>query len=272
MVHRRRRFTRDDRSATQHYQDATRAPKVARRFEGWVADWCYICRAFSFHQLLRYERCGVVGLAVGGTPFLSETVCYECGCTLSAEPGIYGEAQPEAGSSFRDLAAKTHPELIGQSTERVELEGRVKAGRISEEERGKLLREVIGVVNDAGHHEQLLARLTPRGDTTLTVVRFGILTLLAWTAAFLVRPLALYLLILGFLVFFAGIGRYLYRRATHMKRYYRNELQPLLELALAPLRPSKTEVMDAFGSQKRFKWAEVVDLPYLCENVAAKRE
>jgi len=210
--------------------------------EGWVADFCPFCRCFRPLKIERIERRVHVYwiFRMGRADHLHrEVTCTECGITWGIDDGRYASVRHRQ-ASLESLVRHTHPELPLKYARRIDLERRLLAGEVSEEERSELMEEAFS------SSEQLMASVEAELDDQLGQLG-GALWFLALPIAVVVfgGPWWASLALLGVVVFVLWLGR------QRVLRRMRAELLPVVAMLFASLEPDYQELVEAFESDQQ---------------------
>lgn len=117
--------------------------KVSRHGLGWVGDFCPICLSVECMRVVQLRTVGhLYGVPLGkGTPFARELTCRGCASTFGAAEIAYTKFAAHPGADGPSLAAETSPDVLEDIADRFEVEDRIVAGTLSEDDRLHIIAE-----------------------------------------------------------------------------------------------------------------------------------
>ncbi|MGQ0614101.1 MAG: hypothetical protein ACT4PV_10225 [Planctomycetaceae bacterium] len=222
--------------------------RITRRRLGRVAEYCPLCRGPRPFRILRIGSVGhLYFLSLGSGRLLGhEAECASCGLVLQAEARDYSAVVTDPDADLAALEMETAPDLRVRHAERFALEERMRAGRLSPEQRRDLLREPFHFVHGMVERQRREQKLTPGAQ----LLGWGSLGILLLSIPFVGGPerepqnsigaVLMCLAILGLLVT-------LWNKATALRSFVRGRIEPLLARSLSPLDPTREELADALA-------------------------
>lgn len=215
--------------------------KLVYRKQGYVADFCPICRVPSAFELKRVGSAGhVYYVSVGEGQLVGyERTCQTCRTPLKAEPSTYASVA-KAPAALPDLQAQTFPNLATALSERLALEERVRntPASLTPDERQALIRSPFLILSSKV--ERRFKRTEFDGKAWLSVLGAIALMILGPILAVVVAPDSVDATIPVFIAL--GIALVVWQVIAGGRRFMQREIVPVLARALSPLSPTRTEV------------------------------
>lgn len=227
--------------------------KIVRKRRGLSAEFCPVCRDVRvFEAVERWLVPHVYFIPAGRRTFLGGELCCEsCGAVLWVETEVVRRAERARSPDIVGMARRTS--ALGESglAERLALEGRVRAGRLSVDERRSLLRESFAALayraaerERGGVGESMIA--TACAGSILTGFPFLIAV---WDLSQPGRsePWVFWVATVGGALFavstVAAVWLIVHQKRLTARRY----VLPFIAKSLAPLRPTGAEVEGAIA-------------------------
>lgn len=236
---------------------------VYRRL-GHVADFCPMCRKARSFDLQRVGLAGHISFVSLGQGDLvgHQRACRTCKTTLNADPRTYRSICPKP-APLADLRRLTFPGLADAWAERLRLERQIRLDptHLAPKERRTLVRDPFLLLSPAV--QRRFASIPIDQEVALACATAVFLMIIGAAMGPHVVPnhpeLAL---LLGAA---PGIALVASQLATARQRYLRREVVPSLARALAPLRPTTTELSAVLGElrQAGHKLGATLPLPML---------
>jgi hypothetical protein len=221
--------------------------KQVEKREGFVADFCPICRGFRAFRLTRIGR----ALAFNEVPLSQGTLvghvktCCECGLRSWVSDGRYRGSEPRDERGLEFLIERTLPGLAAEFAQRLGLEEELKRGRLdySSCPRQELLMEPFKVLTPmVDEFFQGPARVdAPSGLACLGTLAVT-LGLFIFSSVHIRGPAQDRALVGVGLVLLLGIAFSLYQLHRVPFRRVKRQAVPLAARALRPLQPSRREI------------------------------
>jgi hypothetical protein len=223
--------------------------KLVRRRLGRVADFCPICRGLSCMRAARVsEALHLYYVPVSSGKILThEFQCEECGAVLNGSHAPFAGFSRSRTRDVVELAMETNPELVERRRERLEVEDRIDAGKLSGEERRALLTEPFLALNYMTQSGAAASIPTPSG---LAII--GLVFLAPITGIVLAHPnadLRAKVILPAICAALLGIIAFDIRRGAF--NGVRRKMHPLLVRALLPLHPERREIEEVLLSLRR---------------------
>jgi hypothetical protein len=125
--------------------------KRVERKQGFVADFCPVCRTIRPFQLTRVNMVGHVYYISFGQGDLDGYFieCADCGLQLNVDPAQYAGTEQRRVTDTEALVNRTFPKLRAVHAERLQLEEQLRKSptTLSPEQRAELLMEPFGLLN-----------------------------------------------------------------------------------------------------------------------------
>ncbi len=220
--------------------------KRVERDQGFVADFCPICREVRAFHLIRVGLASHVYYVSFGEGKLAGHLirCTDCGVSVTVDPTRYSTTQKDGRIDVEVLVRDTFPRLREVHAARLELEAQIRRTRLAlpAEERQRLLMEPFALLNP--QVEQRFANSTQL-DKQSGVGCLG--TLLVGGGLFFASmafrgPSQDKVLLAAAILF--GLGTVYTFVQMHLgpSRFFRAKLLPALVRSLKPLEPTREEV------------------------------
>jgi len=227
--------------------------KVVRRSIGHVADFCPMCRAPKGFELTRVGSARHVYYITAGEGALVgfERTCWDCGTALQAEPATYATIA-KSRLPLAELIRATFPNLAFARSEPVALAERIRRDPASlpAEQRLALVRQPFVLLSPKV--EKRLAATHVDKEIALSLV--GVVAFWAFVLPPLMRALPPQLADAAFVLFvLLGIAAVVWQFIGSTRRFMKREILPVLAGALAPLRPSESEIAAVLAELKRLR-------------------
>jgi hypothetical protein len=226
--------------------------KLVYRKAGFVADFCPLCRSVQTFVLQRVGSAGhVYYVTVGEGDLVGyERTCQTCGTSLAANHRTYASIAKKA-VPLADLRRETFPNLDEAHKDRLELEDKVRRSPsfLSPDERRELIRSPFML-------------LAPKVEQRLASTHLDKEIGFSFLGAFLIGSIGPALAHAvapdfegeSFLFFWAvGIGVIIWQFMMSGHRVVKRQVVPVLARALAPLKPSETELQAVLAELKQHK-------------------
>jgi hypothetical protein len=225
--------------------------KIVRRRLGHVADFCPMCRVPKGFDLTRVGSARhIYYVSVGEGALVGfERTCWDCHTALQAAPEAYA-AVAKSRMPLDELIRETFPNLALARSEQMAIEERVRSDPVSlpAEHRLALARQPFALLSPKV--EQRFAATHVDKEVAMTVV--GVVAFWAFVLPPLVRALPPKLADSAFVVFLLlGVAAVVWQAMGSTRRFMTREILPVLAGALAPLRPSATEIDAVLDELKR---------------------
>jgi len=179
-----------------------------------------------------------------------ERTCEVCGGVFGADGAEYQTAVMQSDLDIQTLITQSHSQLTIKYADRMELEQRLRARRLTSEQRAVLLREPFFVLNPLIESRSAAAHFDPYSAASLLVTLGIVIAMATGVEALLSRELRTTgfgvigaTAILGMLVTVIFL-------ATDVRRFAKKRVYPLLATALAPLQPSREELQSVLAQCK----------------------
>jgi len=220
---------------------------IKRKYVGWVADFCPLCRRVRPFRLQRIGAAGHIWyISLGSGRFLvNEIECSACK-TLHGTDGSRYTAVSDELQEVEELVRKTLPASDGRVQALVAREERVAGEQLAAQEREALIREAIA--HGAGQIERLIReRRYPPNARLVGWITFGLFVLIVVFASRLPETAGAILSLL----FLAGIFTCFYFMVTRVRSHVRGIVEPAVARGLAPLKPTVEEIRDAIADVRK---------------------
>jgi hypothetical protein len=229
--------------------------KVRYRRMGYRADFCQICREARPFKIQQIESIGhLYYIPLGaGTVHAHLKTCQGCGMLYEATPDDAMTCSKTRGDPD-ELIARGRPQIEHDWSDRLDLESRVKSGKLTASERESLILEPFLLLNPTvQHHTAQISFDWASGLGLLAAIAVPLAML--WVGPGLLHRSQdtsnqVAAILAGILVLFT-IGAF----ATYRRRYIRRAILPKLASALAPLDPTAGEIDQTLARLKEMKWA-----------------
>ena len=229
---------------------------IKRRRIGRVADFCPVCRKLRVQEMLRIGAAGHLYYIWFGKGKLvgHELICSTCHVTRETDIDQCESVSFDPDPDLAQLERETFPTWREVWMPRRERARQLEAGRLSPDERQRLIQDLFFLLDDALERQYEVRPFSPRGKkvATATVAYF----LLFVAASFLLNGFLrggdsgdLTLLVLAPLI--SGFFATLYFMCTRHSWYMRHRLRPQVARALRPLQPTHEELGVALEEMKR---------------------
>lgn len=227
--------------------------KAKRKGLGDVVDFCPICRKLSrlrLYTVSSYD--GYMDIALsGGLSFGHSGKCSGCDTGYRVDVTNYKNIAIENIPDFDELVDFTFPGVYEHYQPRLSLEERVRLQLLSDEERRCLIREPFLLLNgslDARRTSLHCDRTTARLLLSNVIV-VGVILLVGTTSLekYVGKTAEFVFISLLCTACCVSLFALLMSFATDASRYLKREIAPRLVRALAPLRPTAAEILDAVG-------------------------
>ena len=233
--------------------------KLVEQRLGYVADFCPICKeisALDVYSVRRVAHAYYLRLGKGKlVGYIGK--CQACGTSIPVDPKKYSKFLDRPGENIDALIEQTHPQVMLEISDRLEIERRIKFHEpISLEQRRQLLMEPFVLL--AGRVEKVFRQVPWEKETKIGCLVLFLLMMIAgcvtlvWTEDAPGLSLAmgiLWILLIGIGVLYVFVEAFLTPR-----RIVRREIVPLLAKTLAPLRPTRDELDHVLQVLKRKGW------------------
>jgi len=215
--------------------------KLVYRKQGYVADFCPICRVPSAFELKRVGSAGhVYYVSVGEGQLVGyERTCQTCRTPLKAEPSTYASVA-HAPAALPALQAQTFPNLTTALSERLALEERVRnaPASLTADERQALIRSPFLILSPKV--EKRFKTTQFDGKAALSIVAAIVLMVLGPALVSVVAPNAADVAIPVFIAL--GLALVIWQMMSGGRRFMKREIVPVLARTLGPLSPTRTEI------------------------------
>lgn len=215
--------------------------KLVYRKQGYVADFCPICRGPSAFELKRVGSAGhVYYVSVGEGQLVGyERTCQTCRTPLKAEPSTYASVA-KAPAALPELQAQTYPNLGTALSDRLALEERVRTApaSLTADERQALIRSPFLILSP--RVEQRFKRTELDGKAWLTVLAVIALMILGPILTVVIAPDSAETAVPVFIAL--GIALVVWQVIAGGRRFMKREIAPVLAKTLSPLAPTRAEV------------------------------
>jgi hypothetical protein len=217
--------------------------KVASKRLGRVADFCPICRdiqAFGVTKLDKFDHLYGIPVSHRGTVGFVKR-CEACSIELNEQLDAHQSYSRDRRADVAALMATVGPKLRERMRERLALEGRVREGELTTDDRSALLMEPFLCLNPWADDRGRAREKDRAGALCFLGVFVLPLLVLGLSEATRLVPVDVQL-IAALATGVASLLATLYLRVTVHGRYARRVLIPRLAQTLRPLRPSAEEL------------------------------
>jgi len=225
--------------------------KTSVRVLGRVAEFCPICRAIGVFELLETRLVPhFYYIPLGRGRLAGNHVrCRRCATPLSVDAERYASVSQDKSADARALFPTLGPQAAAAIQSRQKLEERVLAGGLSPEERTELLEEPFLLLDSRLETRAAEGSLDRKSGTALAAT-IGVPLLLAIIEEHAPPSFGFVLGAAQVASVVVGLVATLYLFVTGHRRFYRGTIEPLLAGALAPLRPTREELLRALKKLK----------------------
>ncbi|WP_175985134.1 hypothetical protein [Burkholderia sp. BCC0506] len=219
--------------------------KLVYRKQGYVADFCPICRTPRTFELQRVGSAGhVYNISVGEGRLVGyQRTCQTCRTPVKSELSTYASVSPKP-APLPELTAQTFPNLESAWRDRLVLEERVRTAlpSLQPDERQALIRDPFVVLSTKVERYFASSRINWR-DILAIFVAFAVAIIGSVTVGMIAPGATTY----G-IYFFIALGVLIVVRQIKAtgRRYMVKQIVPPLASALAPLQPTREEIDSAF--------------------------
>lgn len=217
--------------------------KITRKYVGWVADFCPLCRDLRPFRLQRVGEAGHLWYLslTSGSFLFNEIECTDCRTLHETDGSRYTNVSDEC-LDLDQLVRHTLPASRDRVQALVAREERVKARKLAPEERHSLIREAVA--HAAGQIDRLIRerRYPPNARVVgWATAGLGVLGVLSIDRApeWVGQVLSL--------LFVCGLFTCFYFMVTRVSGHVRRVVEPAVARGLAPLRPTLEEIREAIA-------------------------
>ncbi len=234
--------------------------KLVYRKQGYVADFCPICREPRAFKLQRVGSAGhVYNISVGEGRLVGyQRTCRTCRTPVKCELSTYASVA-KAPAELPELLAQTYPNLESAWRDRLALEERVRNALTSlqPDERQELIRDPFIALSTKVERYFASSRVHWR-DILMILIAFVVMAIGSVTVG-MIAPAAMDYGIVFFMA--VGFAMVIMQIRATGRRYMVREIVPALASALAPLKPTREEIDAALSELHRTQLRLVQKLP-----------